>query len=136
MLRAVLDTNVLISSLFFGGNPRRVVDLAAAGRFQAVSSIALLAELETVLLEDFRAPAERVEEIIRDVLSFCVIAPEMPEFTANVRDSGDVKVLACAVGGEADYIVTGDRDLLALGRWEDISILTPEQFLASAPLGS
>jgi putative PIN family toxin of toxin-antitoxin system len=132
----VLDTNVLISSLFFGGNPRRVVDLAAAGRFQAVSSIALLAELETVLLEDFRVPAERVEEIIRDALSFCVIAPEMPDFTANVRDLGDVKVLACAVGGEADYIVTGDRDLLALGRWEDISILTPEQFLASAPLGS
>lgn len=129
MLRAVLDTNVLVSSLFFGGNPRRVVDMANAGRFQAVTSIPLLAELEMVLAEDFQMPFERLEETIRDVLSFVEIAPELPQFHAEVRDLKDVKVLACASAGEADCIVTGDRDLLSLGKWEGVAILPPVQFL-------
>lgn len=129
MLRAVLDTNVLISSLFFGGNPRRVIDMAIIGRFQAVSSIPLVAELEIVLAVDFQLPSERVEEAVRDVMSFAQIVAELPQFHAEVRDLKDVKVLACASAGEADCIVTGDRDLLALKKWGGVAILTPAQFL-------
>ena len=50
MIRAVIDTNVLISALFWGGAPRRVVDLASSGRFRALTSLELLAELEDVLV--------------------------------------------------------------------------------------
>ena len=133
MLRAVLDTNVIISSLFYGGKPRRVVDLAAAGRFQALTSVPLLVELELVLAEDFEVPTDKVEEAIREVMSFALLVPETPEFEVEVRDAGDAKVLACAAGGEANYVVTGDADLLSLKEWRGVTILTPDQFLRLEP---
>jgi putative PIN family toxin of toxin-antitoxin system len=132
-MRAVVDTNVLISALFWGGTPRRVVDLAATGRFRAVTSPELLGELETVLAEDFGLPQEKVELVLRDILSYAevitpVAAPEVP-----VRDLSDAKVLACAVAAGADCIVTGDQDLLSLGSAGDISIITPRAFLDLHP---
>jgi len=129
VIRVVLDTNILISALFFGGTPRNVVDLAASGRFQALTSVPLLAELEAVLAENFGLPYERVDQAITDVLSFAMIAPELPELDADIRDPKDVKVLACGVAGEADHIVTGDQDLFSLNGWQGISILTPDAFL-------
>jgi len=67
-MRVVLDTNVLISALFWGGQPRRLVDLAIAGRIQAITSPELLGELERVLAEDFEVPQDKVEFVLRDVL--------------------------------------------------------------------
>jgi predicted nucleic acid-binding protein len=69
-LRAVLDTNVLVSALFWAGTPRQVVDLAAAHVFQALTSRDMLAEFEAVLVEDFSLPAARVEAAVRDTLSY------------------------------------------------------------------
>jgi predicted nucleic acid-binding protein len=69
-MRAVVDTNVFISGLFWGGRPRRVMDLAAGGRFQALTSAELLLELEDVLTEDFEVPQERVDLVLRDYALF------------------------------------------------------------------
>lgn len=118
-MRVVIDTNVLISALFWGGAPRRVVDLAASGRLQAVTSPELLAELEDVLAEDFEVPQKRLDLILRDILSHAELITPDPELDIEVRDAGDVKVLACAVAGRADCIVTGDKDLLDLRRIPD-----------------
>jgi len=128
-MRAVLDTNVIISALFWGGGPRRVVDLAASGRFQAITSPELLAELEDVLAEDFEVPQERVELILRDVLSWAEVAGPTEQVVLPVRDLADVKVVACAVAGRADCIVTGDRDLLSLGEVQGIRMMTVRAFL-------
>jgi len=128
-MRAVIDTNVIVSALFWGGLPGRVVDHAASGRFQAVTSVELLVELEDVLAEDFAVPPERVDLILRDVLSFSEVIAPVEEIEAPVRDRGDVKVVACAVAGRADFIVTGDRDLLALGEVRGIRVATVRAFL-------
>ena len=128
-MRAVVDTNVFISGLFWGGRPRRVMDLAAAGRFQALTSAELLLELEDVLTEDFEVPQERVDLVLRDVLSYAEMIVPGEEPSVAVRDVDDVKVIACAIAGRADCIITGDRDLLSLGDVQGISVLTPAQFL-------
>lgn len=128
-MRAVIDTNVLISALFWGGQPRRVVDLAAAGRFQAVTSPELLVELEGVLAGDFGVPQDRVDLVLRDILSYAEVVAPTQELAVAVRDPSDIKVIACAVAGRADFIVTGDRDLLALGEPQGIRFVAVREFL-------
>jgi len=130
-MRVVLDTNVLVSALFWGGQPRRVVDLAIAGRLQAVTSPELLAELEQVLAEGFAVPQDRVELVLRDVLSYAEVAVPLEEVDIPVRDRDDAKVLAAARAGRAACIVTGDRDLLEIGEVHGIAILTVREFLSS-----
>jgi putative PIN family toxin of toxin-antitoxin system len=132
-MRAVIDTNITISALFFGGLPRRLVDLAAAGRFRAVTSPELLVELEGVLAEDFAVSQERIDLVVRDVLSYAEVVAPTEQVKVPVRDEADVKVVACAIAGRADCIVTGDRDLLALGGVEGIRVMTVRAFLESRP---
>ncbi|MGD8240835.1 MAG: putative toxin-antitoxin system toxin component, PIN family [Armatimonadota bacterium] len=128
-MRVVIDTNVLISALFWGGAPRRVVDLAASGPFQAVTSPEMLAQLEGVLAEDFDVPQDRLDSILRDVLSYAELVVADPEVEIDIRDPGDVKVIGCALAGRADWIVTGDNDLLDLGSAQGVVITTVGEFL-------
>jgi len=128
-MRVVLDTNVLISALFWGGAPRRVVDLAAAGHCQAITSPELLAELEAVLAEDFGVPQDKLELVLRDILSYAEVVTAVEEPELPVRDLADVKVIACAIAGRADCIVTGDQDLLSLPLVGAIRILSVRDFL-------
>jgi hypothetical protein len=128
-MRGVLDTNVIISALFWGGGPRRVVDLAVSGYFQAITSQELLAELEAVLVEDFGVPPERLDMILRDILSYAEVVLPTEKAAFSVRDVADVKVIECAVAGEADFIITGDKDLLDLGKVKAIQIVTVREFL-------
>jgi len=129
MIRAVIDTNVLISALFWAGAPRRVVDLAAAGRFQALTSPEMMAELEEVLAEDFALPPDRLELVIREVLSYAELVTPTEEVDVPVRDLADLKVIACALAGGADYIITGDGDLLELNEVQGVHITTVKRFL-------
>ena len=138
-MRAVIDTNVLISALFWGGRPRKVIDLAVSGRFQAITSAELVLELEDVLTGVFDLSQERVALVLRDVLSYAeVVTPvddsqqvfrELPSEADTLRDPDDLKVIATAVAALADHIVTGDADLLSLNPIQNIRILTPAQFL-------
>jgi len=132
-MRVVLDTNVLISGLFWRGAPRAVLDAAASGRFQAVTSPSLLAELEEVLREDFEMPGPQRAEALSFVLSFAELVADGGEVPVEVRDPGDEKVIACAVEGRVDAIVTGDTDLLVLGTAGGIRVLTVRAFLDSLP---
>lgn len=129
MVRALVDTNVLISALFWGGNPRRVVDLAAAGRFQALTCPELLSELEEVLVEDFGVPQDKIDLIIRDLLSYSELITPIEESEVPVRDPTDRKIITCALAGHADFIITGDSDLLVLGEVQGARVLTVRTFL-------
>jgi putative PIN family toxin of toxin-antitoxin system len=128
-MRVVLDNNVILSGLFWKGAPRALLDSAVAGRFQAITSPALLAELEAVLSEDFELPDGPLREAMSFVLSFAEVVEDGGISPVAVRDPGDEKVLACAVRGGADAVVTGDRDLLDLPELPGIRILGPRAFL-------
>lgn len=129
MIRAVLDSNVLISSLFWKGLPRRIVDLAIAQHFEAITSLDILSEIESVLYEDFSdIPYSRIEEIIHDILSYSHLVLSEKIVIKGLRDADDAKIITCAIAGKADYIVTGDKDLLVLKEYKGIRIVIPKIF--------
>ena len=132
MIRVVADTNIYISALMFGGLPGVFLDLALKRAFQLVTSAALLDELDEKLRGKFAVTLEDAQ-IIRGRLE-STASLVVPGFVLSViaDDPDDNRVLECAVAGKAAVIVSGDRHLLQLGSFEDISIMTVRQFLVSA----
>lgn len=111
--------------------PRHIVDLAIARHIEAITSPDILSEIETVLREDFSdIPYSKIEEIIRDILSYSRLIPSERIFVKGLRDAADTKIIACALAGKVDYIVTGDKDLLVLKEYKGIRILTPKTLSA------
>lgn len=130
MIKAVLDTNILISSLFWKGLPRHIVDLAIAQRFESFTSVEILKELEAVLVEDFSdIPYIKITDILKDILSYSQVVATEKIFIKHLRDLSDTKIISCALSAEADYIVTGDHDLLTLGQIRGIQIVTARTFV-------
>jgi uncharacterized protein len=126
-VQVLLDTNVLISAILFGGVPRRLLSRALRGEIQLVTSPFLLDELEDLLAAKFAfsSAAARLIRSELEALSKIVEPVEVPEVC---RDRDDDHVLAAAVAGAAEMLVTGDQDLLVLERHEGIRILTPSRF--------
>jgi putative PIN family toxin of toxin-antitoxin system len=128
--RVVLDTNVIASGLGWPGPSAEVLDAALCGRLVLVTSPPLLAELRRVLtypkLADFVHEPELVADLIE--ASSVVVAPSRT--IAAVRDEPDNRVLEAALEAAADFIVTGDKELLALGAFEGIPVLRPARLIA------
>lgn len=131
MIRAVLDTNTIVSGLGWGGPPGAVLDAALAGDFEIVTSPALLDELRRVLgypkLQTVIGDAGELIELL--ALAAIVVTPT--ETVELVRDSDDDRLIEAALAAHADVIVTGDQDLLTLERVDQTRILTPREFLAT-----
>jgi len=134
-VRVVLDTNVIASALLWGGVPQRLIEAADQKGLELFTSETLIAELAGILGRNkFAAklallnasPAEVVAQYRR--ISETVHAPIIEE--ADLRDPDDAAVLACAVAAHAEAIVSGDDDLLTLGSYRSIAILSPADCLA------
>ena len=135
MIRVVLDTNVIISGWLWSGSPRQVLNIARERRIQTVISEAILDELRDVLsrpkfVARLNHIGKMVEEILTEYLQFTEIVESAQVKSVIDRDPDDDAVLACAIGGKADYIVTGDDHLLALKNFREISIVNVNQFLS------
>ncbi len=134
-MRAVVDTNLLVSGLLWRGNPGRLLDAVADGRVQLFISNPLLAELAEVLQREKFAARLALAGITSDAALATVQTVARIVAVANIpvpallRDADDAHVLACAVGAAADVIVSGDRDLLALGNFGGIPILRAKEVL-------
>ena len=133
MIRAVFDTNVLVSHLLTHRPPvATLIDRHLAPEdFVLVTAPELLEELERVLrhpkLQRYYTDSERVRFVALLVTLSEVV--ELPESIPRIcRDPDDDRVIACAVAGKADVIVSGDSDLLALERVGGISIQSATQF--------
>jgi putative PIN family toxin of toxin-antitoxin system len=133
--RAVLDTNLLVSYLLVHRLPiATLIDVhLAAERFTLLTAPALLQELDRVLryprLERYydAATRDRFVALVAALSELVELPDEIPPIS---RDPDDDRVIACAVIGRADAIVSGDQDLLKLGRVGDIPVLTAAEFLA------
>lgn len=126
--RLVIDTNVLVSAIIYKGKPREVFDLAIEDKIKPVISEPLFAELMEVLTKKFVLSEETldlVESEIKDI--FTVVHPTK---TINVLDDkDDNRVLEAALEGNCDLIITGDKQMLRLGEFKGIRIITVSQFL-------
>lgn len=131
--RVVLDTNLVLSALVFANG--RVVTLRHAwqgGLCVPLVSKATTAELIRVLTyPKFKLNAEDQQELLADYLPWCatVRIPNPAPATPACRDPFDQPFLQLAVAGKADYLVSGDKDLLSLVGRFDRPIVTAEQFL-------
>ena len=136
-MKAVADTNVLVSGLIWGGPPASLLDRAARRLIGLITSEVILTELEAVLsrphlAEKLRLRGQTVAEVMGTYRAVAqIVEPAVVELPATLRDPKDLSVLRCAVGATADAIVTGDKDLLVLKEFADIPIVTPRQFLTS-----
>lgn len=130
--RVVIDTNVLISSLFLTtSTPARAVEKAVTDA-QLVATTETLRELiETLLLPKFDryVRRERRDALLQRVASLVEIIDVLQPIRAS-RDPKDDKFLEAAVNGRADVIVAGDKDLLDLNPFRGIAIVTPADYLA------
>jgi uncharacterized protein len=130
--RAVLDTNVIVSGLGWSGPSATILDAASDGQLVLVTSAPLLAELRRVLAYPRIAKVIHGAVQLADLVaaSSAVVTPSLA--LAAISDESDNRVLEAAVEGAADYIVSGDTDLLDLGSFEGIPIVAPAEFVATA----
>jgi putative PIN family toxin of toxin-antitoxin system len=137
MLRAVIDTSSLVSyALTRGELMRQVVAHWRAGTFTLLSSPATRAELAGVLARPAirRLAVAPLDELVRGLERFSERVPGALDLSGACRDPKDDKFLACAVEGEAHYLVSSDRDLLDMRRYRDVAIVSPGQFLLALEL--
>lgn len=135
MFSAVLDTVVIVrATKTTHSAAAQVVDAWVAGEFQLVLSPAILKEYQRVLFyPKVREGAAWSEEKVKRWLILCELTAEIQVAGGLdlhvVRDPADDKFIVAAVEGQADYIVSADKDLLDLGRYKDIKIVPLREFL-------
>ena len=129
MKRVVLDTNVFISGFLFAGKPLQVLRLADEGAFVLLTSAPIREEVEEVLALKFSWPEDLIAVVCEPIWKTSENVVPTDAITACF-DPDDNRILECAVRGNADYIVTGDHDLLNLKRFQRAKIVTPSAFLA------
>lgn len=127
-LRVVVDTNVFVSAFIFGGNPGKVIKRWLEGKFVLLLSPFLLTEIISVL-ERFgfeKQDLEKLRYILED--NSLKIFPKRK--VTLCHDEKDNQILDLCLFGKADYLVTGDKDLLAIKKFPKTKILFPKKFLS------
>ena len=131
-MKVVVDTNVLVSGVFFGGMPSRILEAWRDKRIDVVVS--------PDILEEYRRVGEHLETQFTDVslapfLALLVMnaeiiePPDLPEQVS--RDSDDDKFIACALAGGCHVIISGDKDLLSISGYRGVKVVAPREFLES-----
>jgi putative PIN family toxin of toxin-antitoxin system len=131
-MKAVFDTNVLISALITAGKPKELFNKAVEGQIQLIISKSILKEF-TQISSDPRirkyADQEDIIDFLKIIDRVAKITKVKSRFKAVVKDSDDDVVLRTPFDGKADYIVSGDKHLLSLGAFRGIKILNVNEML-------
>jgi len=129
-MRVVLDANVYISALLVGRGCEEILTLGRTGVLQILSSQEIIDEVVSVLRRKFRWSPADIRPFLDETKDLCRMIPFDPAEVEFPADPADAKILACAVAGKADVIVTGDKKhLLPLKRYRGIPIVSPAEFL-------
>jgi len=132
VIRVVVDTNVFVSS-FFGGNPRKIVDLWKSGQLTLCLSRPIIDEYVEVLQRlGLKNERELSELLSLFAHGFHVLfSAKTPELHLVKEDPDDDKFIECAVALKADFIISGDKALIAIQDYMGKSIVTPKESLDS-----
>jgi putative PIN family toxin of toxin-antitoxin system len=129
-MRVVLDTNIIVSAILFGGKPKEILDAALFGDFQLQISEPMIAELQGVLQRPkFGLSLKFTQSIVSEITMLAEWVTPQRHFDLIANDPADNFIIECAIEAEADFIVSGDRHLLTLGRCGKTEIMNPDSFL-------
>ena len=129
-MKIVVDTNVFVSGVFFGGKPQKVLEAIVDGDASGLCSVEIL--------QEYREIVQRMIDKKGGTLNPGFLSPfyarlQFVEVSTPVnicRDHDDDKFLACALDGAAYYVVSGDSDLLSLREYKGVRIVTAAEFLS------
>ena len=127
-MRIVVDTNVLISGIFFGGFPRRILTSIINKQLTACATTEIINEYEEIVEEMID---RKQGHLNRTILAPLIQTLEIIEPVSHIevcRDPDDDKFLECAKDSHAIYVVSGDKDLLVIEKYENIQIVTAKDF--------
>jgi uncharacterized protein len=127
--QVVIDTNVWISGMVFGGNPERIIKLFIDGSLLVVASEEMLSELRRKVSHKFPLYEPYLSALVASIREQAIIV-QLGTYPVNTsRDSDDNMVIETALIGGADFIVSGDEDLLVLEKYESVKIVKPADLL-------
>ena len=135
MIRAVLDTNIVVSATIApAGSPARILALGRSGQFEIVSSSAILTETLRTLQRDrirrkYQITAVQIEGMRILLEEEASLTPITRQVQGIASHSEDDQILATAISAGADYLVTGDDKLQKLGTYQGVTIVSPREFL-------
>jgi len=128
--KVVLDTNILISSVGWKGNPEKIFEEIIKGTIELIISYGQFDEISRVLeyskFDFTKEQKSRLKNLILEIATF--VSPK-EKITTIKEDCEDNLILESAIAGKADYIVSGDEHLLKLRNFRDIKILNARQFV-------
>lgn len=136
-ITVVLDTNVLISALLIPQSlPGKIILLWQQKKFEIITSQPIVEEFVTLILRvkfssNYTLSQSHIQILTKELINHQIKVP-IPRSRVKIRDPKDIVVLATALRGHANYLVTGDKDLLVLSGHNSIKplhILTPSEFL-------
>lgn len=129
MLKVVLDSNVIISAIQYGGNPQIAFEAVVKGFVSGFISPLIISEILGVLSDKFKYSSSKLEEIDKILRwKFILVYPSIS--TDQIKnDPADNMFLECAAEAGADYIISGDRHLLGLKSFRGIKIANPAEFV-------
>ena len=130
VVKVVLDTNVYISAILFGGKPERIISMARSSEIELLISPDILAEVAKVLRAKFAWTDEQIRVTLAEITSITTLITPKIALKVIAEDKADNMFLACALAGGAEYVVSGDtRHLQPLKEYQGIRILSPAEFL-------
>jgi hypothetical protein len=135
-MRVVIDVNVWVSGLLWGGVPAQILGLARARRLISYVSVELLLELKVTLQRHkFSSRLQQRNLNVDNLVAISQAISETVQVTEisapTLRDPGDVKIIATAIAANAELLIIGDQDLLILEEIQGAFILTPSQVLSN-----
>ena len=129
-MKVVLDTNVLISGIFFHGPPSVILKAWRGGNIQFVLSPGIIDEyvrVAMILADEF--PAIEFSPLLTLIIAHSEVIQAAPLAHQVCEDAADDKFLACALASESKAIISGDKHLLKISGYQGITILTPHAFV-------
>ncbi len=132
-MKVVLDTNVIISAVLFGGKSREILEMGISGKIKMAVSHDILKELAEVLIgRKCRVAAPLVQKIIHEFSEISEVVIVTKKVSVIKADPDDNRILECALTAKAHCIISGDNDLLSLRKFKKIKIVSPNDFLLLA----
>ena len=126
-MKVILDSNVVVAAFSSRGLCQSLFELCL-DRYTIIISDHILSEISRILHKKFKMPREKVGAIVDYLNEFCECSDYEKLENAVCRDKDDDEILALAQSTKADYIITGDKDLLVLKNFDSIPIVPPRQF--------